>query len=74
MAVMEEVNSQISSITSKQKEKIDEQVAEIRKLKAMIVKHDSRISTLETRCRELESAGLRSNNGHCSEMMDPDEV
>ncbi|XP_040578676.1 coronin-1C-A [Lepeophtheirus salmonis] len=74
MAVMEEVHSQITSITAKHKEKIDEQVAEIRKLKAMIVKHESRIGTLETRNRELENAGLRNNNGHCSELLDPDEV
>ncbi len=42
MAVMEEVHQQMSEIAAKQKEKIDEQTAEIRKLKAMIVKHESR--------------------------------
>ena len=56
MAVMEEVHNQIGEITAKQKEKSDEQAAEIRKLKAMIVKHESRIRTLETKNREYEAA------------------
>ena len=56
MAVMEDVHNQIGEITAKQKEKSDEQAAEIRKLKAMIVKHESRIRTLETKNREYEAA------------------
>lgn len=63
MAVMEEVHSQMTEITGKQKEKIDELSAEIRKLKAMIVKHESRIRTLETK-------NAANNDG----IMDPDEV
>ena len=42
MAVMEEVHNQMGEIAAKQKDKIDELSAEIRKLKAMIVKHESR--------------------------------
>lgn len=42
MAVMEEVHNQMGEIAAKQKDKIDELGAEIRKLKAMIVKHESR--------------------------------
>jgi len=42
MAVMEEVHKQMGDIAAKQKDKIDELNAEIRKLKAMIVKHESR--------------------------------
>lgn len=64
--------------TNKQKEKIDELNAEIRKLKAMIVKHETRIRTLETKTKDQEkqlvSQGiLLNNNGH-GEDMDPDEV
>lgn len=77
MAVMEEVHKQMGEIAAKQKDKIDELNAEIRKLKAMIVKHESRIRTLETKNRELESnrslTGF-NNNGHGSEELDPDEV
>lgn len=79
--VMEEVHNQMMEISSKQKDKIDEMGAEIRKLKAMIVKHESRIRTLETKNRELEShmvrgaGGLAYNNGSQSgDDMDPDEV
>ena len=36
MAVMEEVQSQMTEITSKQKEKVDELNAEIRKLKVRV--------------------------------------
>ncbi len=58
MAVMEEVHSQMMEITSKQKDKVDELSSEIRKLKAMIVKHESRIRALETKNRELEAAAV----------------
>ena len=47
MVVMDEVHKQMNDIAAKQKEKIDELNAEIRKLNAMIVKHESRIQTLE---------------------------
>jgi len=78
MTVMDECNRQIQEATGKQKEKIDELNAEIRKLKAMIVKHESRIRSLETKAKEQEkqlvSQGiLLNNNGHADEM-DPDEV
>ncbi len=43
MAVMDEVQKQMNDLSSKQKEKIEELNAEIRKLKAMIVKHETRI-------------------------------
>jgi hypothetical protein len=43
MAVMEEVHKQMGEIATKQNDKISELNAEIRKLKAMIVKHESRI-------------------------------
>jgi predicted RNase H-like nuclease (RuvC/YqgF family) len=84
MAVMEEVHSQMTEITGKQKEKVDELGAEIRKLKAMIVKHESRIRTLENKNRELEAAsaaggggggnGQAASSGSAGEDMDPDEV
>ncbi len=88
MAVMEEVHNQMTEIAAKQKDRIDELAAEIRKLKAMIVKHESRIRTLENKNRDLEAAaaaatlGGTSNNGNSNnnntggptEDMDPDEV
>jgi len=75
MVVMDEVHKQMNDIAAKQKEKIDELNAEIRKLKAMIVKHESRIRTLETKNRELEQTQQFNNNGGAhSEDMDPDEV
>ena len=83
MVVMDEVHKQMGEIASKQKERIDEMGAEIRKLKAMIVKHESRIRTLETKNRDLESsstikAGANSNGnggaGSDEEIMGPDEV
>ena len=79
MVVMDEVHKQMNDIAAKQKEKIDELNAEIRKLKAMIVKHESRIRTLETKNRELEQTHTHqpNNNGgavHLNEDMDPDEV
>jgi len=78
MVVMDEVHKQMNDIAAKQKEKIDELNAEIRKLKAMIVKHESRIRTLETKNRELETHSHPNNNGggnaHLNEDMDPDEV
>ncbi len=40
---MDEVQKQMNDLSSKQKEKIEELNAEIRKLKAMIVKHETRI-------------------------------
>ena len=82
MVVMDEVHKQMSEIAAKQKERIDEMGAEIRKLKAMIVKHESRIRTLETKNRDLESQVSRGagagggpyNNGDHDDDMDPDEV
>lgn len=81
MAVMEEVHNQMTEITTKQNDKISELSAEIRKLKAMIVKHESRIRTLETKNRELEQACVHNNNGQgggsghsAGEDLDPDEV
>ena len=85
MVVMDEVHKQMGEIAAKQKERIDEMGAEIRKLKAMIVKHESRIRTLETKNRDLETqftrgagsagGGLAYNNGdHDDDDMDPDEV
>ena len=74
MVVMDEVHKQMNDIAAKQKEKIDELNAEIRKLKAMIVKHESRIRTLETKNRELEAQPFNNNGGAHSEDMDPDEV
>lgn len=43
---MEEVNKQLAEVTAKQKEKVEELNSEIRKLKAMIVKHETRIRYL----------------------------
>ena len=63
MVVMDEVQKQMGVIASKQKERIDEMGAEIRKLKAMIVKHESRIRTLETKNRDLESQVVSSGGG-----------
>jgi len=62
MAVMEEVHSQMAEISTKQKERVDDLSSEIRKLKAMIVKHESRIRALESRNRELEEAAAERNN------------
>ncbi|TRY70535.1 hypothetical protein TCAL_12629 [Tigriopus californicus] len=73
MAVMQEVHNQVEDLMDKQKGKIDELSAEIRKLKAMIVKHESRIRTLENRNKELE-ASSQNNNGGLDDEMDPDEV
>ena len=63
MVVMDEVHKQMGEIAGKQKERIDEMGAEIRKLKAMIVKHESRIRTLETKNRDLESQVTRGGAG-----------
>ena len=86
---MEEVHNQMTEITAKQKEKVDDLGAEIRKLKAMIVKHESRIRSLETKNRDLEAAlATATGNGNgggnsgsgvggggsAGEDMDPDEV
>jgi len=78
MTVMDEVSRMFQDTTSKQKEKIDELNAEIRKLKAMIVKHETRIRCLETKTKEQEnqlvSKGILLNkNGHDDDL-DPDEV
>ena len=43
MAVMSEFQKQMNEMTTKQTEKTDELNSEIRKLKAMIFKHESRI-------------------------------
>jgi len=77
--VLDECNKQITDATGKQQGKIDELNSEIRKLKAMIVKHETRIRTLETKNKEQEkqlmSQGIHlNNNGHSGEDLDPDEV
>jgi hypothetical protein len=40
---MEEVTKQMTELSTAQKEKVEELNSEIRKLKAMIVKHETRI-------------------------------
>ena len=55
MAVMEEVHKQMGEIASKQNDKISELNAEIRKLKAMIVKHESRIRFVMSQLLDLKS-------------------
>merc|ERR1712025_597465 len=77
--VLDECKKQIDDATGKQQVKIDELNSEIRKLKAMIVKHETRIRTLETKNKEQEkqllSQGIHlNNNGHSGEDLDPDEV
>jgi len=77
--VLDECSRQITDATGKQQGKIDELNSEIRKLKAMIVKHETRIRTLETKNKEQEkqlmSQGIHlNNNGHSGEDLDPDEV
>jgi len=52
--VLDECHKQIVEATGKQQGKIDELNSEIRKLKAMIVKHETRIRTLETKNKEQE--------------------
>lgn len=75
MTIMDEVQNQMTELSAKQNDKINELNAEIRKLKAMIVKHESRIRTLETKQKEMESTAAFNNNGHSgAEDMDPDEV
>jgi len=78
MVVMEECHRQIQEVAGKQKDKVDELSAEIRKLKAMIVKHETRIRSLETKNKEQEkqllSAGIVINNNGHNEDLDPDEV
>ena len=77
---MEEVHKQMGEIAGKQNDKISELNAEIRKLKAMIVKHESRIRTLETKNRDTDNNvhtqqnPAFNNNGHSGEDLDPDEV
>jgi len=75
--VLEECRSMVSDSSEKSQAKIEELNSEIRKLKAMIVKHETRIRTLETKNKEQEkmliSNGLMiNNNGHND--LDPDEV
>ncbi len=41
--VMEEVTKQMTELSTAQKDKVEELNSEIRKLKAMIVKHETRI-------------------------------
>jgi len=76
--VLDECHRQIQEATGKQQGKIDELNAEIRKLKAMIVKHETRIRTLETKNKEQEkqllSQGIHLNNNGHNEDLDPDEV
>ena len=48
MVVMDEVHKQMGEIAAKQKERIDEMGAEIRKLKAMIVICMSVVQNLQT--------------------------
>jgi len=79
-AVMDECSRMIQEQSGKQKDgaKIEELNAEIRKLKAMIVKHETRIRTLENKTKDQEkqlvSQGiLLNNNGHGDDL-DPDEV
>ena len=59
----------MNEVCNKQKDRVDELSAEIRKLKAMIVKHESRIRSLESKNRELEElagdmTGSNNNNGN----------
>merc|ERR1719195_1364270 len=75
--VLDECNRLVGESTEKLQSKVEEQNSEIRKLKAMIVKHETRIRTLETKNKEQEkmliSNGLMlNNNGHND--LDPDEV
>jgi coronin-1B/1C/6 len=75
--VLDECKRLVEDSSEKSQNKIEELNSEIRKLKAMIVKHETRIRTLETKNKEqektLKSAGLMlNNNGHTE--MDPDEV
>jgi len=78
MMVMDECKKQIDDATGKQQVKIDELNSEIRKLKAMIVKHETRIRSLETKNKEQEKQLMNqgiilNNNGHGDDL-DPDEV
>jgi len=76
--VLDECSKQIQDATGKQQGKLDELNSEIRKLKAMIVKHETRIRTLETKNKEQEkqliSQGIHLNNNGHGEDLDPDEV
>jgi len=76
--VLDECKKQIDEATGKQQGKIDELNSEIRKLKAMIVKHETRIRSLETKNKEQEKQLMNqgiilNNNGHGDDL-DPDEV
>jgi len=77
MGVLDECKRLVEDSSDKSVTKIEELNSEIRKLKAMIVKHETRIRTLETKNKEQEKALnsrgiLLNNNGHTE--MDPDEV
>jgi len=75
--VLDECSRLVADSSEKSTAKIEELNSEIRKLKAMIVKHETRIRTLETKNKEQEkmliSNGIMiNNNGHND--LDPDEV
>merc|ERR1712098_269399 len=77
--VLDECSRLVADSQEKSNTKVEELNSEIRKLKAMIVKHETRIRTLETKNKEQEkmliSNGIMlNNNGHSGEDMDPDEV
>jgi len=75
--VLDECKRLVEDSSDKSQNKIEELNSEIRKLKAMIVKHETRIRTLETKNKEQEktliSRGIMLNNNGHSEL-DPDEV
>merc|ERR1712107_772552 len=66
--VLDECTRLVADSSEKSSVKIEELNSEIRKLKAMIVKHETRIRTLETKNKEQEkmliSNGIINNNGH----------
>merc|ERR1712025_803501 len=75
--VLDECSRLVADSQEKSNTKVEELNSEIRKLKAMIVKHETRIRTLETKNKEQEkmliSNGIMiNNNGHND--LDPDEV
>merc|ERR1719228_2853885 len=73
--VLEECHRQVQEVTGKQQAKIDESSAEIRKLKSIIVKHETRIRTLESRNMDQELSlareEIRGNNNANGEDLDP---
>jgi len=76
--VLEECHRQVQEVTGKQQAKIDESSAEIRKLKSIIVKHETRIRTLESRNMDQEvlltRQEVRRNNNINGGSLDHDEV